>query len=716
MNLLAIYNQGLLSVRSYNVCANNGLLDLDLIQGYFKVHGTFLKLRNCGAKSNKELESLCENQELQTLDDFPLRGGVQEIRDIEVLYQKRLMSKRVYNVCRNNNLTTVEAIKEYYYRIGSFQQLRHCGLKSVKELLQICERGVLMSSSHEFIQNISLYNLVDKRDFLSESRYEVINLFIIIKLNLLSKQVRLIVDSRTNKIYDVMTLLRAFKIGEGLEDDIHSVSRESKKELQAFISKVSGFVDSVVAISKKDELDVIRRSIEVARAVNTDYLFVDTIGDINVFNLFHHWLLHGNQFSETEREIIHSEIEVFSTPESFDECLRCWNMTLKEPRVSRERVRQLKGRLILLFSQIVISLKKEYADRTDLAALKLSNSFFFLDNCVSDKLNEQNHISFSMHVNAFLVDLLLQEDFVCLQESKDIIFNKKNQNSKRIPSCYFYIPRDFLGIIDFKGYHQDLLSHVGDKRWFPKYSSFPEYLGKFAVGANPIAEDVLNCCLGIFEILFGESWGDVVNKSRLSRPSVNLVSCVRQVLSGRGEPASVMRLKDELLIQFPALIFTDGQLLAALKRSNGFVPVSRTSTYGLAEWELCLPSFRGGTLKDIAIEYLGKHSQPVHIIELSRYIEGFRGKRSIHSLLQNMKVDVKARFVFYPLQFIGLASGKEEHSSCYSALPPQLGKRLHSLRNQGHSNSDLISYVIVLTGLDDTQAGFVVEWLDYVIE
>lgn len=48
-----------LSVRSINLCQYNDLLNLDLILNYYYENGTFLKLRNCGVKSNNELISLC---------------------------------------------------------------------------------------------------------------------------------------------------------------------------------------------------------------------------------------------------------------------------------------------------------------------------------------------------------------------------------------------------------------------------------------------------------------------------------------------------------------------------------------------------------------------------------------------------------------------------------------------------------------------------------
>ena len=52
-----------LSVRTYNICKYNDLLNLDDILQFFWEYGNFKKIRNCGDKSNRELLSLCEKSE-----------------------------------------------------------------------------------------------------------------------------------------------------------------------------------------------------------------------------------------------------------------------------------------------------------------------------------------------------------------------------------------------------------------------------------------------------------------------------------------------------------------------------------------------------------------------------------------------------------------------------------------------------------------------------
>lgn len=59
MTIEEIYYHKEFSIRSFNVCNDNGLKNLSLIMSYYRENGTFDNLKNCGRKSNLELTSLC---------------------------------------------------------------------------------------------------------------------------------------------------------------------------------------------------------------------------------------------------------------------------------------------------------------------------------------------------------------------------------------------------------------------------------------------------------------------------------------------------------------------------------------------------------------------------------------------------------------------------------------------------------------------------------
>jgi len=80
-----------LSTKSLNRCADNKLNDLLSIVMYFWANDDFLKLKNCGQKSNLELIELCRKYELTLrksivvlLGENPNKTFIQKITDYSV--------------------------------------------------------------------------------------------------------------------------------------------------------------------------------------------------------------------------------------------------------------------------------------------------------------------------------------------------------------------------------------------------------------------------------------------------------------------------------------------------------------------------------------------------------------------------------------------------------------------------------------------------------
>ena len=76
-----------------------------------------------------------------------------------------------------------------------------------------------------------------------------------------------------------------------------------------------------------------------------------------------------------------------------------------------------------------------------------------------------------------------------------------------------------------------------------------------------------------------------------------------------------------------------------MKRKNGFVPVGRKSVFGLKKWESELDNFKGGTIKDVIIDFLQNKTEPIHINSILEYLDKFRENKDARSVLSNIKLD-----------------------------------------------------------------------------
>ena len=188
MRIDKIYSNGNLSVRSYNVCKDNGIQNISDLKEFYEIRKSFRFLRNCGAKSNQELLELCD----EFNQNAPIEGyDIFDNKQIEII-DKYINEKFLLLSNRNKN-----AIKKYFRKplaykvfqeIKIFSQnlnaLENIGLKSSKELnkyfldiFNFCE-GIKKSSNSISPFLTKENTIVNTIKSLSRPQRQVINHFI----------------------------------------------------------------------------------------------------------------------------------------------------------------------------------------------------------------------------------------------------------------------------------------------------------------------------------------------------------------------------------------------------------------------------------------------------------------------------------------------------------------------------------------------------------
>lgn len=81
---------GALTVRTYNACKAIGLITLNDIHRYYRQHGDFRSVRNCGAIGNYHLVNICKNYPITTSSEVALKGEPLTFTSLEHA-QKALM-------------------------------------------------------------------------------------------------------------------------------------------------------------------------------------------------------------------------------------------------------------------------------------------------------------------------------------------------------------------------------------------------------------------------------------------------------------------------------------------------------------------------------------------------------------------------------------------------------------------------------------------------
>ena len=154
-------------------------------------------------------------------------------------------------------------------------------------------------------------------------------------------------------------------------------------------------------------------------------------------------------------------------------------------------------------------------------------------------------------------------------------------------------------------------------------------------------------------------------------------------------------------------------ILSSLRQSTnqpGIVSFSRTSTYGLKLWEED-GNVKGGTIKDMVLEYLTNSNEPVHILELEQYVLKFRPETNRINILSNMRIK-NQMFLFFPQGFVGLISKRESsYYNAYITLPIHFVAHLKSdLHRNNNKLTDIIKKYLPIFNI--TEAKFL-QVIDY---
>jgi HD-GYP domain-containing protein (c-di-GMP phosphodiesterase class II) len=302
MTIEEIYYSEDLSVRSFNVCNDNGLKDLPSILSYFQENKTFDNLRNCGRKSNEELIALClkyidkENlaQDESTKTENPLIAKISNLTRtqreivnsfIEINVNNLTnRSKNALSTFLNGNLK-IRNLSERILTNERFniQDIKNVGVKSTTELNSFI--GLIKS----FIENvsnakdenelISMKNrfFIEKSFSISEIPSEILDSLSIFKLTDFLIECNAIFEKNQNSIFQ-----KAFKVyrnqSELTLDEIAEELNLSRERVRQIRKSILEKLFANLQFVKNIEDDLFQK---YKIDINEKYIFIED--DLTVF-------------------------------------------------------------------------------------------------------------------------------------------------------------------------------------------------------------------------------------------------------------------------------------------------------------------------------------------------------------------------------------------------------------------------------------------------
>ena len=224
------------------------------------------------------------------------------------------------------------------------------------------------------------------------------------------------------------------------------------------------------------------------------------------------------------------------------------------------------------------------------------------------------------------------------------------------------VGKDLTWIFDFEKLIQDIYYRLSSKIEEDYKFHFQSYLLNFQnVNCFPKLDTITSICETLLFLEF-ELTVDLEENIVFKRNTFKQVhEYSYEALKKLGVPSKVDAICNKVRELYPDFKTDEDRIRASMQRKTGFVSFGRTSTYGLKVWEE-EKDIRGGTIRDIAEEFLSKQSEPKHINEITDYVNKYRDTNA-KNIYANLQMEENNRFVFFKGLMIGLKSIKYEEAN-----------------------------------------------------
>ena len=569
------------------------------------------------------------------------------ILDFETLSSNYDALLPFYSVRTNNILQTLmekypdkrsflEAfIKLSYKEIAS---LRNCGRKSVEEILAI---QTILDPDH-IGQNTAVPEFIPRA---LPSNIDTLLPLVMPRLEGLSVRTRngfiIFLEENHNSLSEVYATVTNPKFNP---IKLKNVGRSTAEEFMGLINNLTEFLESfsdeqaveeavtVFSTRTLDDLQIPEGSQDEIRNLETSLGYFPLFAAIKSY-------LEGLEWEE--KAIFDGCIIAHE-----DQPLQDRNEVAAIVGLSPERVRQKRNKMIENLSEYFATYR----------------TFGFVDKCpynyqmrlINEEINATEGTDFTLH----FVNWVLASIFEEISPIGDVIKTLTGYYDK-----HFFIglvPTDLCQYMDFSAFIEDVESRNAEKRINEEKISLQLLINshlktQYCEEEMPAIEIA---CRSLLFLHFSVEvdFGQVIFKpnTRKNNPIV-----IEEIIRAAGRPLTLEEIYEEFIYQYPERYTEMNSLRGSINTNPHIVPIGRTSTYTLAEWES--DEHKGGSIRSIVIEYLNQLELPIAPIPaIVEYVCKFRPTTDEKNIVSNISLDKSGQFAFYYLageRYIGLTSG-----------------------------------------------------------
>lgn len=299
--------------------------------------------------------------------------------------------------------------------------------------------------------------------------------------------------------------------------------------------------------------------------------------------------------------------------------------------LSSERVRQKCNKILESISK--------FLKRIQTLGVIKNNPYTYLMTHVEADINASEGTDFSLNFVNWVLASTFDEVTLLGDPLKTLSVHSRKEFFLAL------VPTDLCSFMDFPGFLADIETLLAKKRTDEQKVSLKSLIEVRL--KKQYCEDKMTAIeIACRSILFlhypvDVDFGQVIlhANTRKNNPLI-----VEDILRAAGHPMTLEELHEEFIYQYPERYTELNSFRSSVSNNHNIIPIGRTSTYTLAEWEG--DHVRGGSIRQFVSEYLDNLDEPIALVsDIVEYVRRFRPNTSESSISSNLLQESHHRFI-----------------------------------------------------------------------
>lgn len=633
---------------------------------------------------------------------------------IEELLKTFELSQRSFNLCTDNNINSVKELIEYFLLHKTFKNLRNCGDKSNNELIEICMYYLEFDEYKQLIicnaENEIQIEANDADNFnLNRTQREIINTFIEVNINYLSNRSRNAILEHFEKNIKIKNLIQNNLFSISFDTSkIKNVGSKCIPEINEFVSNVKDFVFEVSKTEDEKELNKLKNKYLIQRTFSIGDIPNEILEKQSIFKLTEFLFSNYYLYKERDTIILNDCLFLFSSEETKD-----LNEIAKKHYLTRQRVEGIrKEGLNTLFDKLLF-LKNFYDESFTKYKIEENSGTYEISDEIVTNINNDNQTNFTKQFITFIIYVYLSDNVALIGNIEDVMQqNYFNNRTRHNWNNFYLINKELISEFNFSEFVNDIDKRLNARIIETYEFNFKSYLSKFLINNNierleeifEVAEKIVNREFNIYL--------DLDDNIVFERNTIKQVyEYAIDILEEIGKPTKVDKIYELLEQKNPGITKSAEALRGSLQRNPEIIFFGRFSTYGLRKWESEKENIKGGSIKDLVLDFLDKNNNPIHINQILSEVKKFGYETNAKNVITNIKLDPYKQFIIFNQSFIGLKN--KNYETNLTSLPKFLGKSItfYVKSNQNIQKQKVLEYFANKLEISNENMNYILEYL-----